>query len=215
MTCSFSNNAECVPRGADVHYTAMPISHYLLLGTALVLSGCLPMPQAQREHDPLQNPLYAERYYDELVENLVSLSIHNNPLLQEKGKEKKVERARRDALIKAREVEAKQRGGTKGTFIPMEEYARGVAFLDGHILSLSPDFEVTPGLSLHLFLTTAVDPRDVEFPDQDAIDLGPLKSAYGAQEFPVKLTKSPILYRTAVLWDQALERLVSFAQLGE
>lgn len=200
-----------------LQYAAMLLSRRALLVAALVLTlgGCLPTEQAHKEQDPLQNPLYAERYYDELAESLVSLSIHKDPLLQDKGKEKKVEQARRDALIKAREAEQKQRSGTKGTFIPMEEYAQGVVFLNSHTLYLSSDFEVTPGISLHLFLTTAVDPRDATFPDPDAIDLGPLQRTYGAQAFPVNLPANPILYRTAVLWDQTLERLVSFAQLSE
>ncbi|MBI1934776.1 hypothetical protein HYS30_03875, partial [Candidatus Peregrinibacteria bacterium] len=92
---------------------------------------------------------------------------------------------------------------------------RGMALLSGNTLYLSPDFEGTPGISLHLFLTTVVDPRDVKFPDADVVDLGPLKSAYGAQAFPATLPLNPILYRTAVLWDTALERLIAFAQLSE
>lgn len=175
----------------------------------------MPIGQKMPEHDLMENPLYAKRYYDELLENLVSLSIHQNPLLQEKGKEKKIEQARRDAIIKAREAEKKQQSGTKGTFIPMEEYARGMALLAGNTLYLSSDFEVTPGISLHLFLTTSVDPRDTMFPDHSAIDLGPLQSAFGAQTFATNLPANPILYRTAVLWDTALERLVGFAQLSE
>ena len=175
----------------------------------------MPIGQRVPEHDLMENPLYAKRYYDELLENLVSLSIHQNPLLQEKGKEKKIEQARRDALIKAREAEQNQQSGPKGAFIPMEEYAQGIALLTGNTLYLSPDFAVTPGISLHLFLTTAVDPRDTKFPDPAAVDLGPLKNAYGAQAFAVNLSASPTHYRTAVLWDAALERLVSFAQLSE
>lgn len=185
------------------------------IGMLINLTGCLLTEPKTQQRDPLDNPLYAKRYYDELLENLVSLSLHKDPILQKKGKEQIIERARRDALVETREAEQKQRSGTKGTFIPMEEYAQGVAFLDGHTLSLSSDFEVTPGISIHLFLTTAVDPRDAKFPDPDAIDLGPLQSAYGAQTFATHLPASPILYRTAVLWDTALERLVSFAQLGE
>lgn len=182
----------------------------------IVLGGCIPVGQRTPEYDLMENPLYAKRYYDELLENLVSLSLHKDPFLQEKDREKKVEHARRDALTKAREAEQKQRSGTQGTFIPMEEYAQGTAFLDGHTLYLSSDFAVTPGISLHLFLTTNVDPRDAPFPDPDAIDLGPLKSAYGTQDFAANLpAKNPTLYRTAVLWDSALERLVAFAQLSE
>ena len=189
-------------------------SRLALLSTTIALGGCLSIGQ-EDQIDPLDNPLYAERYYDELTESLVSLSIHQDPLLQDKGKEKKVESARRDALVKGREVEKRQQGGTKGIFIPMEEFAKGAVFLDGHTLYLSSDFEVTPGISLHLFLTTVVDPRDAPFPDPDAIDLGPMKSTYGAQAFVANLPTSPVLYRTAVLWDTTLERLVSFAQLSE
>ena len=194
---------------------AMRHSRLALLSIAITLGGCLPIAQERQEYDPLSNPLYAKRYYDELLENLVSLSIYKNPILQKKGKEKKVELSRRDAIMKAKEAEQKQRSGTKGAFIPMEEYAHGIALLDGHTIYLSSDFEVTPGISLLLFLTTAVDPRDTPFPDPDAIDFGPLQSAYGAQAFTANLPASTILYRTAVLWDTALERLVSFAQLSE
>ncbi|MBI4129653.1 hypothetical protein HY464_03090 [Candidatus Peregrinibacteria bacterium] len=188
-----------------------------LIGFSLFISltGCLPRGSKTQQHDPFDNPLYAKRYYDELLENLVSLSLHKDPMLQEKGKEKIIEHARRAAIAKGQEAGRKQQVGTKGAFIPMEEYVRGMALLSGNTLYLSPDFEATPGLSLRLFLTTVVDPRDMKFPDADAIDLGPLKNAYGAQEFAANLPLSPILYRTAVLFDTALERLVSFAQLSE
>lgn len=166
----------------------------------------------------MDNPLYAKRYYDELVENLVSITIHSDPVLQKKGMAKTVERARRDAIAKAQEAEKRQRSGIQGTFIPMEEYTRGTAFLSGFTLYLSPDFEVTPGLSPHLFLTTAVDPRDVSFPDTEAVDLGHIPSAYGAQAFTVPTPptgQEAPPFRTAVIFDTALERLVSFAQLHE
>lgn len=181
--------------------------------TVTLLTGCT--LQKSMEDDPLENPLYAKRYYDELLENLVSLTLHKDPILQKKGKEKMIEHARRDALVQAREAEKRQRDTQQGGFIPIEEYARGKALLTTTTLYLSPDFEVTPGLSLHLFLTTTVDPRDGEFPDHNAIDVGPLLRTYGAQAFPVTLPQDPILYRTAVIWDTALERLVSFAQLSK
>ena len=191
--------------------------HQTLIGFSLLitLTGCLQTGPKAQQHDPLDNPLYAKRYYDELLENLVSLSLHQDPILQEKRKEKIVGHARRDAIMKAQEAEQRQRNAPQGTFIPMGEYAQGEALIAGDTLYLSPDFEVTPGISLHLFLTTVVDPRDTPFPDPEAIDLGPLQSTYGAQAFAANLPASSVLYRTAVLWDTALERLVSFAQLGE
>lgn len=166
----------------------------------------------------MDNPLYAKQYYDELVENLVSITIHSDPILQKKGVAATVERARRDAIAKAQETDKRQKNGIQGAFIPMEEYVRGTAFLSGNILYLSPNFEVTPGLSLHIFLTSAVDPRDVAFPDPEAVDLGHIPSAYGAQTFTVPPTpadQETPPFRTAVIFDTALERLVGFAQLHE
>ncbi len=186
----------------------------LIASAVLATGGC-----AYKEKTPqpllMENPLYAKRYYDELVENLVSITIHNDPVLQQKGMTTTVERGRRDAIAKAQETEKRLRNGIRGAFIPMEEYARGTAFLSGNTLHLSSDFSVTPGLSLHLFLTTAVDPRDVAFPDPSAVDLGLLRSAYGAQTFSAGLPADHTSFRTAVIFDTTLERLVSFAQLHE
>lgn len=194
---------------------AMRPPRTVIVSTALLLGGCILAGRERQESDPMSNPLYTKRYYDELVENLVSITIHSDPVLQKKGMTKTVERARRDAIAKAQEAEKRQRSGIKGAFIPMEEYVQGTAFLNDNTLYLSSDFEATPGISLHLFLTTAVDPRDVAFPDPSAVDLGLLQSAYGAQAFPAHLPADQSPYRTAVIFDAALERLVSFAQLSE
>ena len=68
---------------------------------------------------------------------------------------------------------------------------------------------------MHLFLSESVDPRDIEFPDDSSVDLGPILSPYGAQRYAVPTTDPPQRYRTAVLWDMKLERLYGFAQLSE
>ena len=84
--------------------------------------------------------------------------------------------------------------------------------LEGH-LYFGPTFLTLPGPSLHVFMTKAVDPRDVAFPDPSAVDLGLLKTPYGTQSFDMPATVTLPGYRTVVLWDTRLKRLSAFAQL--
>lgn len=183
----------------------------------ILLTGCatntLPRPDTSLE-EQLRNPLYAEQYYDELVERLVTLEIRNDPLFEDEEKKERVEKARRTALANANEANTLQDKGTKGNVLSMGEFAKGEVLYLENMLYFSPEFETVPGLSLHVFMTTVVDPRDVTFPDASAIDLGPLSDPYGAQALPVPPVDIPLAYRTVVLWDTVLERLYGFAQLS-
>ena len=82
-----------------------------------------------------------------------------------------------------------------------------------NMLHFGTKFESSPGVSLRVYLTTVVDPRDVVFPDDTALDLGTLKNAFSAQSYNVPEVENPKLYRTAVIWDTKLDRLYGFAQL--
>ncbi|MBI3331995.1 hypothetical protein HYZ99_03480 [Candidatus Peregrinibacteria bacterium] len=163
----------------------------------------------------LENPLYAEQYYDLLLERMVELEIQKDPILEEGSKKSLVEDVRRDALAKAREATAKQREGFMGVFVPAKEQAHGEALYVDDTLYLGPSFDSPPGPDLRVYLSTLVDPRDGEFPDEQSLDLGRLESPFGTQRFSVKPTDSPELYRTAVLYDADLDRMYSFAQLSQ
>ena len=163
----------------------------------------------------MDNPLYAERYAEEMVNVLAELEIQQDPLIADAAVKAQIAAMRDDWLAKAREARDLQRGGTSAQFAEMQQYARGEGLLLDGTFYLSSDFETLPGPGLRLYLTTMVDPRDGEFPDASAIDLGPLVSPYGAQQYAVADLSDPLAYRTAVLWDTTLEKIYGFAQLAQ
>lgn len=185
------------------------------LSIALFLVGCT----GQKRENPtldahLKNPLFAEWYYEELVQRMVELEIKQDPLLQDASKKAIADSTRKDALQKAKEASKKQLQGMFGSFISVLEYVKGEAlYLDDHVY-FGPDFSSTAGISVHVFLTTTVDPRDVAFPDETAIDLGPLESPYQSGTYDVPPVEDPLLYRTMVLFDTSLGRIHGFAQLS-
>jgi hypothetical protein len=191
--------------------------HFSLLAAAsvLTLTACSAQERSQNLESLLQNPLFAERYAEEIVQSMVEMKIAQDPLLEEAGKEAIVDSTRQDWNQRAADAKQLQREGRLGLFIPIKEHVTGEVLVKDSILYFGPTFEVMPGPALHLYYTTAVDPRDVEFPDETAIDLGLLQSPYGAQQFTLPVLENPIHYRTIVLWDAALERLYGFAQISE
>ena len=150
-----------------------------------------------------------------MVDRLVELDITKNPVLEDPAKKAFVETQRKHWLEVAREAREEQREGTTGNLVPINEYAKGdFLYIDGTLYA-GTLFEIDPLPGLHMYLTTVVDPRDVEFPDDTAMDLGPIQTAYGAHAYEVPSVENPPLYRTVVLWDDRLGRLHSFAQLNK
>ena len=187
----------------------------LPLLAALSLAACSGAAGTVTLEQNLQNPLYAEQYYDVLLDRMVELDIQDDPLMQDASKAALVEDTRLDALKKAKEATQRQREGATGQFIGAGEEVRGEALYANNMLYFGPTFETYPGPELHAFLSTVVDPRDVEFPDGSSLDLGRVESAFGAQSMAVPEVENPLLYRTVALWDTKLERLYGFAQLAQ
>lgn len=209
----------------NVSYNAASMSprttkHLFLSGiTSIMLASCTGAPgeQSSALQEYMKNPLFLERYAEEIVESLVQMQIEENPLLADEKKAALVDKARTYWLAKAKQARREQAEGRQGTFLLMEEFAQGDTLLspDGR-LYIGPTFEVTPSPDLHVFISTVVDPRDQEFPDPSSIDVGSIATPYGAQAFvlPDEMEiEQLLLYRTVVLWDTGLERLMSFAQL--
>ncbi|MEK7218415.1 MAG: DM13 domain-containing protein, partial [Patescibacteria group bacterium] len=124
-----------------------------------------------------------------------------------------VDEVRRGALQQAQEASRRKREGIFGSFVSIKETTLGIALLRGRTVSLSPDFETSPGPNLHLILTTMLDPRDGEFPDKTSVDAGGLESPYGAQEYALSESATMEGLRTAVIYDTKLKRMYGFAQL--
>lgn len=190
----------------------------LALFFALLLLAACNHQEAPKEvtlEVELHNPLFADWYFNDLVDRMVDLEIQEDPLLADPLKRKIAEETRKQALENAKEARKIQRKGFEGSFQPLLEFAKGDVLYLGNTIYLSPEFNTVPGPSLHIFLSTVVDPRtEGSFPDPTALDLGPIKSPYGAHSYSVPPVDNPILYRSIVLYDTSLERLYGLAQLS-
>jgi hypothetical protein len=191
---------------------------FSILLSLMLLAGCSTSSRSTSFGIPLEerleNPLYAELFHAELVDRMVELSILEDSILTDPKKKAVVENTRRAELQHSKDVRKIQREGIGGFFQPMNELGKGEVLYINDMLYFGQDFVTAPGPNLHIFFTTVVDPRNVDFPDETAMDLGPIESPYGSQRYVVPPVENPLLYRTVVIWDSALERLWSFAQIS-
>lgn len=185
------------------HHSSIVIA---LLSTTF--AACTPQQTAS---DLSQNPLYVEWYNQDIVEQIVSLELNDDPSLKDPEAKELADAARKDALSKSKAAEAEQLTGLMGAFSEVAEPTDGEALLLDDALHLGPDFLSTPGVDLRIYVSSAVDPRDAAFPADADIDLGPLMSPYGPQTYRFPTPSQDI--RTVVLWDAALKRIHAFAQM--
>ncbi|MFA5799727.1 MAG: DM13 domain-containing protein [Candidatus Peribacteraceae bacterium] len=193
-----------------MQYRTLPV---LLLSLAFV-GGCTSTPGTSINQQN-RNPLTASRYGDELADTMANLVIQNDPVTKEPG----VSAVINSEISRGKETAQNARDtmdqGMQGTIIPMKESVNGYALSVNDTLYFSSDFESKPGPALHVYLTTVADPRDTQFPDKTAIDLGLLQAAYGPQQYRIPHQDKPELLRTIVLWDTKLKRLYGFGQLSK
>ncbi len=191
----------------------MRTSLFAVLTATLLLSAC----NSHRTTDiatEIVNPLTASRYGDELADRLADLIIESDPVIQEPGMADYVTGKISDAKSIAAEARLLQDRGMMGALIGEKQSVIGYALYVDDVLYFSSDFETDPGPSLHVFLSTVVDPRDATFPDETAIDLGEIQTPYGPTAYDVPHQEEPELLRTLVLFDTKLERLYGFSQLS-
>ena len=184
-----------------------------LLSFLLLLTACSALPLTRSAQQRMKNPLYAQQYYAELVDHFVNLQVQADLALQDATIAAKVNRARREALQQSQEAAAIVNGGSTGTFNSIREETRGTALALEDSLYISPDFMTVPGGTLRVFVTRAVDPRDSVFPDETAVDLGPLETPYGDQVYALPLSFKGIDQFTVVIEDTMIKRIHGFAQL--
>jgi hypothetical protein len=185
---------------------------------SLSLIGCAPSQQGASA-DMLQNPLYAEWYFNDIVENMMSLDIRQDPLT--KTERSTIDTMRQDALAGAQAATAKRLQGFGGTLLPKAVETQGRVLLLDSTLFFSPDTNVVPAAELHVYLSTLVDPTETTgsgsttllFPEPSALDLGLMRVPYGASSITVPAQENAPQYRTVVLWDKRLKRMHAFAQL--
>jgi hypothetical protein len=163
--------------------------------------------------DNLKNPLYAQHYYEDMSEQMVSLELNKDPVLKDASKKSIVDNARIDATKRAQDAVDLKTKGLNGSIMSDADLAVGSVNVMNNTLYFGTDFIVSPGPSLHVFLSNVIDPRQVHFPDPTAVDLGSIKTAYGAQAYPLPESTTPKTYRSLALWDNALGTFYGFAQL--
>lgn len=182
-----------------------------LVAVTLLLSACGPTTSAT--HDPLQNPLYADQFYSDMVERLVTMQLRNEAPAKDPAIKKLVDKERVDGVAKVHEAAALKSQGLIGRLQSETEDAQGQTLLLNNRLFVGTDFLATPGRNAHVYLTTTVDPRDGTFPDPTAVDLGLVQRAYGAQAWDLPARTGTGTLRTMVIYDANLKWLLGFAQL--
>jgi hypothetical protein len=186
----------------------------------LALAACGQTGPTVTFEQQMRNPLFAERYWEELTDRMVQLHVLKDPLLQDPKLAQVAEETRVSALANAQAATKWREKGMIGAFQGGREETGGHALLLDGTLYLGTDFLVYPGPSLHIYVTTLLDPRAgtgaTALPDAGSIDLGTVQNPYGAQEYrvPAKEGVDAAKLRTVVLWDTKLRRLYSFAQLA-
>lgn len=180
----------------------------------ILLSACSGTSQTSIEVQN-RNPLTASRYGDELADSMANIVIQEDPLSKDPAMRKIIDAQIEHGKTIGDEARMKHREGMRGGFVEIKEEISGYVLYVDDMVYFSPDFLTPPGADLRVMHTTVVDPRDVLFPDPTTIDLGPLQSVYGAQQYSVPHQEKPELYRTVVIFDKKLKRIYGFVQLSK
>ena len=188
----------------------------LLLGcSVLFLAAC--SQSTAGTGNQMDNPLYAKYYYQDLTDHMVDYTVQKDPIMSNPAKKNIVDATRSDAVAKVTDLSKKIDKGTSGQFQSDGDYAKGTALLLNNVLYIGPDFNVVPGPSLHMFISTSLDPRigtgALATLEPNAVDLGPLKDPYAAQTYMPPSPKENDKYRSVAIWDTQLQRIFGFAQL--
>ncbi len=185
---------------------------------SVALAGCS-SPVSQNQADLLQNPLYARYYYQDQADMMANYNIQNDPILKDSEKKGTIESVRTRALEHLKNANAKINAGRRGSFMSDTDYAAGNALLTDGTLYFGQDFNTLPGPEVYVYASMLLDPREgsgsVLFPDESAVNLGLLKSPYGAQTYSVPADQKDKAFRLVGLWDKRLGRLLGFAQLSQ
>lgn len=194
----------------------MPQRRSLLLLPALAtlaLAACGSAPAAGlTPRDALMaNPLYASHAYDTLIAAITEMQIDGDKALSG-ALVGRAQSAKERTLALKDYVSEREREGLFGSFIPVAYDAAGDVLVEQDRLWTSVDFYVTPQLQPRVYLSGALDPRDLPFPSESDIDLGDLPSAFGP--LGIALPPRDLDIRSVVIWDAVTKRVLAFAQVA-
>ncbi len=186
-----------------------------LLPCLLLLAACSGNTPSLSKN--LENPLYAEYYYNDLASTLANIEIlkdrkDNAELLKDTAVVDVMHEAKDSATAAAAAARKIRDKAAVGDFIPASESEQGLIMLLGDMFYTGPSFNSPPGPSLHFYISNVLDPREGVFPDPTAIDIGAVEQPYGAAAYPLPSSVKG-RYKTVVLYDTVLKRVFGFAQL--
>ena len=191
------------------------LKHSVFIAASLaLLSACSGTAQTSIEEQN-RNPLTASRYGDELADSMANMVIQEDPVSKDPVTRKIIDAEIERGKTIGDDARMKHQEGMRGGFVEIKAEVMGYVLYVDDTVYFSLEFLSEPGADLRVLHTTVVDPRDVAFPDPTSIDLGPLQSVYGAQQYSVPHQEKPELYRTVVIFDKKLKRIYGFVQLSK
>jgi hypothetical protein len=185
---------------------------FLVTGCALLaLAGCARPSDVTSREMLLSNPLYAISAHDETITAITDLQITTDKT-QSGSLVDTMEKAKEREFSLSRAAKQQRDAGLFGAIIPVTGSAAGDVLVGTDRLWTGPDFYITPGMDVHVYLSGLVDPRDTPFPSLSDIDLGTLPSTFGPLTIAVPPTTIDV--RSVVFWDATLNKLLGFAQVS-
>jgi len=187
---------------------------FTALPALLLLAACGSTADELSLSEQLKNPLYAERYYDSRTDHMVNLVLQNDPLAEDESLKDVIEKYRVESLRQANKATQEQGRGMRGAILSDFSYGHGEALLLDNTLYIGADFDIVPGPDLRVYVSTVVDPREGAFPDETAVELGVLKTAFGAHSYALPESDPPRSdLRSVVFYDRRFKRIYAFAQM--
>lgn len=191
----------------------MKHSIFLLIISSMALSACSQERTADL-NTALKNPLFAERYSEEIIERLASLQIKEVEGVTDPETLTKIEKAKAQWQKVSDQASDIRFEGKYGRFnlVNNDDFVTGGVLIYNNTLYLSTDFEVLPSPNIVLYASTVVDPRENEvFPSAEDTKLLTLESPYGMQSYAVQVDTSTL--KSIVVYDTFLNRIIGFAQM--
>lgn len=189
-------------------------NNYITLSILTVLLTACSQTNSVSLDAALQNPLFAERYSEEIIERLTSLQIQEDKDVTNPETLTKIEKTKAEWQKVSDEASDMRFEGKYGRFslVNNQDFVTGGVLIYKDTLYLSTDFEALPSPNIVLYASSAVDPRESEvFPSESDIKLLTLQSPYGMQSYPVEIDTSTL--KSIVMYDTFLNRIIGFAQM--
>jgi|GEM_PF-1872715 hypothetical protein len=192
-----------------------------LIVSVLILSSCGSKDQSPSSDYFLSNPLTAEVTADQILNFVSALQIKAEEN-GEKIEDGKILRTIDKAVVNAKSIQknahkAQDKGKMGGFYgASANTFARGRALLVQGKLHFGFGFDVSGAPDMKLYLSQHVSPHEKEeLFSEDFIELGAIKSIYGAQSYDVPLLSDEDWnkYRTIVIYSEPLEMVIGLSQI--